>query len=137
MCTFICIIVRHVLLLFHVCISKPNVSMSISYFHVSDNSCHLDLVMALWYAGESWFHGIIHNCSWCLWLKLKLLDEAHQKEKQLCLGQALSWANPLANLERNHPLIPLILSSLHEPCWVKLAGIYPGLLSHHDFIHAW
>ena len=86
--------------------------MSISYFHVSDNSCHLDLVMALWYAGESWFHGIIHNCSWCLWLKLKLLDEAHQKEKQLCLGQALSWAHPLACLERNHPLIPLEFSIL-------------------------
>ena len=110
------------------------ISKSTSSCHVSGNSCDPDSVMAMWYPCHAWFHGIIHNSAWSLRLKLEFLDEADQEQKQLCLGYTFPRADPFANLEWNHPLIPLVFSILNEPCGVKLGGIYPGVLSHHDFM---
>ena len=93
--------------------------------------------MAMWYPGKPWYHGIIHNSAWSLRLELEFLDEADQEQKQLCLGYTFPRADPFANLEWNHPLIPLVFSILNEPCGVKLGGICPGVMSHHDFMQQW
>ena len=93
--------------------------------------------MAMWYPGHPWYHGIIHNSAWSLRLELEFLDEADQEQKQLCLGYTFPRADPFANLEWNHTLIPLVFSILNEPCGVKLGGICPGVMSHHDFMQQW
>ena len=74
---------------------------------------------------------------WTLGLKLELLYEPDQKQEQLCPGQDLPRAHPLASLEGNHSFVSLESPILNEPGWIKFVCLSPGVLAHRNCAHAW
>ena len=100
-------------------------------------SRNFDWVLALRYTCETFFESESNIFVWTLGFKLELLYEPDQKQKDLCLGQNLSRAHPLASLEGNHSFVSLESPFLNEPGWVKFVCLSPGVLVHHNCTHAW